>query len=229
MATLFVPLVAGSGVAPASAASDVQGQRVTRRLEQALRDVIRSQNGTPVALHIVPSSRAGEGWFSTISMSGGPTRLRNLYASEFQLFSQNVQVDVPTLFNQGKVRTTSAQTRLRVVISEDDLTKMLARGKSTSGMGLRVRYVGDKMRISGNLNYTFLNGPVVGLAKLRQGNGHNVYLDILSLQLRGVEVPGFLRGQLENRINPVINYSSLPFNPPFRYMRISGNKAILST
>jgi len=85
------------------------------------------------------------------------------------------------------------------------------------------------MRIRGHLNYAFLSGPITGEARLRKTNDHNVYLDILSMQLRGVEVPGFVKDQLSNRINPVINYSTLPFNPPFRHLRVVGNKAILST
>lgn len=229
---LLVPLalVSTQAYAPATPATvDAQGQRITRRVEQLLRGVIKTQNGTPIALKITPDARSSQGFFPHISISGGATQLKNLFASEFQLDAQNVQVDVPALTSIGKVRTTSSQTRLRVVITENDLTKMLARGKNTSGMGLRVKYVGDKMRITGNLNFAFLNGPIIGLAKLRQTSGHNVYLDILSLQLRGVEAPGFIKNQLSNRINPIVNYSTLPFNPPFRHLRVSGNKAILST
>lgn len=214
---------------PAQPARADQGQRITRRVAQVLRGVIRNQNGTPIALRITSNARSARGFFPHISMSGGATRLKNLYASEFQLDAQNVQIDVPALNNLGKVRTQYAQTRLRVVISENDLTKTLSQGKSTRDMGLRVKYIGDRMRITGHLNYAFLNGPISGVAKLRQTADHNVYLDILSLQLRGVEAPGFIKNQLSNRINPIINYSTLPFNPPFRSLRVVGNKAILST
>lgn len=232
VATFFVPLALCPGQAPASAAPatvDATGQRVTHRVDQLLRGVLKTQNGTPIALKITPDARSSQGFFPHITISGGATRLKNLFVSEFQLDAQNVQVDVPALTSVGKVRTVRSQTRLRVVITEDDLTKTLSRGKNTRGMGLRVKYVGDKMRITGNLNYAFLNGPISGLAKLRQTSDHNVYLDILSLQLRGVEAPGFIKNQLSNRINPIVNYSTLPFNPPFRHLHVVGNKAILST
>ncbi len=232
VAALLAPFALSLTSAPAPAAPalvDARGQKITQRVEQLLRGVIKSQSGTPIALKITPDARSSQGFFPHITISGGATQLKSLFASEFQLDAQNVQVDVPALTSIGKVRTTRSQTRLRVVITEDDLTKMLARGKNTRGMGLRVEYVGDKMRITGNLNFTFLNGPIVGMAKLRQMGDHNVYLDILSLQLRGVEAPGFIKNQLSNRINPIVNYSNLPFNPPFRHLRVSGNKAILST
>ncbi len=208
---------------------NARGQKVTRRVEQLLRTTIRHQNGAPIALKLTPTARADQGFFSDVRISGGAVKLKSLFVSEFQLHARNVQVDVPSLWNLGKVRTKSAQTSLRVVISENDLTRMLAEGKNTKDMNLKVKYVGDKMQITGVLNYRFLNGPVSGTAKLRQTSDHNVFLDILSLQLRGVEVPGFVKNQLSNRINPVVNYANLPFNPPFRSVRVVGNKAILST
>ena len=214
--------------APA-AKPDAAGQRVSNRVGQLLRGVIKNQNGTPISLRLTPTARASQGYFSDVRISGGATRIKSLFVSEFQLHARDVQVDVPALWSEGKVKTLQSQTRLRVVITEQDLTRMLASGKSTKDMKLKVKYLGDKMQISGRLNYTFLNGPVTGIAKLRQTSGHNVYLDILSLKLRGVEAPGFLKNQLSSRINPVIRYANVPFNPPFRFLRVVGNKAILST
>lgn len=211
------------------AKTDVQGQKVVRRVAQVLRSTIETQDGTPLSVQLTPTSNAAQGYFSDVKISGGATKLKSLFVSEFQLHSQNVQVDVPFLWSDGKVRTKKAQTQMRVVITEQDLTRMLAGSKSTKDMGLKVKYVGDKMSITGNLNYRFLNGPVSGLGKLRQTSDHNVYLDILSLQLRGVEVPGFIKSQLSSHINPVIKYASVPFSPPFRTLRVVGNKAILST
>ncbi len=214
--------------APASKPT-AQGQKVVNRVEQLLRGVIKNQDGTPLNVHLTPASNVAQGYFSDIRISGGATKLKSLFVSEFQLHAENVQVDVPALWSVGKVKTRRSQTQLRVVISENDLTRMLANSKSTKDMGIKVKYVGDKMSITGTLNYPFLNGPISGLGKLRQTNDHNVYLDILSLQLRGVEAPGFIINQLSSRINPVIKYANVPFNPPFRTLRVVGNKAILST
>lgn len=211
------------------AKTDAQGQKVTRRVTQLLRSTIQNQDGTPLSIQLSPTSKASQGYFSDVRISGGAIKLKSLFVSEFQLHSRNVQVDVPTLWSEGKVRTKKAQTQMRVVITEQDLTRMLASSKNTKDMGLKVKYVGDKMSITGNLNYRFLNGPVSGMAKLRQTSDHNVYLDILSLQLRGVEAPGFIKNQLSSRINPVIRYANVPFSPPFRTLRVVGNKAILST
>ena len=215
--------------APAAPALDAQGRRVTSQVQSMLRNLVKNPNGGGVNISVVPNARASEGYFDRISIKGAPLKFKKLYVSEFALDARNVKINVPDLYNVRKIRTSRSTTTLRAVISEDDLTKMLASSKSTQSMGLRVKYVGDRMRVTGNLNYGLVNGPVTGVAKLRQGANHKVYLDILSLKLRGVEAPGFVKDQFSNRINPVIDYQDLPFNPPFRTLKVVGNKAYLST
>jgi hypothetical protein len=96
-------------------------------------------------------------------------------------------------------------------------------------MNLKVKFLGDKLGVSGNLNYMLLNGPVTGVGKLRMAPGHKVFLDILSLKLRGVEVPAFVKNQFSGRLNPLIDTSDLPFNPPFKGVTVIGKKAVLTT
>ena len=228
-ATLIGAALTFPSSAPAAPVLDARDKQVTAQVESILRSLVKNPNGGGVNISVVPNARASEGYFDRISIKGAPLRFKKLYVSEFALDARNVKVDVPSLSSVRKIRTSRSTTTLRAVISEDDLTKMLASSKSTKSMGLKVKYVGDKMRVTGNLNYGLVSGPVSGVAKLRQGGDHKVYLDILSLKLRGVESPGFVKNQFSNRINPVIDYQDLPFNPPFKSLKIVGNKAYLST
>ena len=215
--------------APAAPVLDANDRKVTSQVESILRNLIKNPNGGAVNISVVPNARASEGYFDRIVVKGAPLKIKKLYVSEFALDARNVKVNVPDLYNVKKIRTSSSTTAFRAVISENDLTKMLASSKGTRAMGLKVKYVGDRMRVTGNLNYGLVSGPVSGVAKLRQGANHKVYLDILSLKLRGVEAPGFVKNQFSNRINPVIDYQDLPFSPPFKTLKIVGNKAYLST
>lgn len=214
--------------APAAPALDAKDKQVTAQVAAILRQMVKNPKGG-VNISVVPNARASEGYFDRISVKGAPVQVKKLYVSEFSLDARNVKVDVAALSSVKKIRTSRSTTSLRAVISENDLTKMLASGKHTKSMGLKVKYVGDKMNVSGNLNYGLVSGPVTGVAKLRQGANHKVYLDILSLKLRGVEAPAFVKNQFSNRINPVIDYEDLPFNPPFKTLKVVGNKAYLST
>lgn len=208
---------------------DAADQRVVNRVESVLKSTIKNPNGGPVSIKLVPTARASEGFFSSVTISGKPVKLKKLFVSEAYLSAKNVRVQLSALWDKGKIRTTKSQTSMRVVISEDDLTKTLSQGRHTRDMKLKVKFEGDKMRVTGNLNYALLNGPVVGTARLRQTADRKVFLDILSLQLRGVEVPAFVKNQFSSHINPVIDYEDVPFNPPFKTLKIVGNKAYLST
>lgn len=225
-------MVIGGQSAPLVAAPvlDAQDQRVIDRLSWLLNKRVKRPDGSKINLSIVPTSRASEGYFSQIKMSGAPAQLKKRFrVSEFALDARNVRLDVASLWNGNRVKTYQATTRLRAVISENDLTTNLAKGGGTRDMGLKVRFLGDKIGVTGNLNYALINGPVNGVGKLRLAPGHKVYLDILSLKLRGVEVPGFIKNQFSNHINPIISYEDLPFNPPFKSVKMVGNKAVLST
>lgn len=207
---------------------DAQDKRVVAKLESVLRERVESPDGK-LKLVIVPTARASEGVFSSIHIEGAPAKLRKLRVTSFVLDAKNVKLDVAHLFRESKVRTISSATTLKAVISEDDLTQMLAQGRRTKEMGLKVKYEGDKMRVTGTLNFPLLNGPIEGIGQLRLAGGHKVNLDILSLKLRGVETPQFVKDQFESRINPVIDYQDLPFSPPFRGVQVKGNKATIHT
>lgn len=228
-ATILGASLLSSVPAQTAPALDAADQKVTAQVNSILKNLVKSPSGAPVLIQVTPNARASQGYFDRIVIKGAPLQFKKLYVSEFALDARNVKVDVSALSSVKKIRTSASTTTLRAVISDDDLTKMLSRSKSTRDMNLRVKYVGDKMNVSGNLNYPLVNGPVTGVAKLRQSADHKVYLDILSLKLRGIEAPGFIKNQLYNRINPVIDYQDLPFNPIFKSLKVVSNKAYLST
>lgn len=228
---LFLHGDASSRIMPAQAAPvlDAQDLKVVNRLNWLLNRHVKKPNGSKINISITPTARASEGYFSQILMSGSPAQLKKKFrVSQLNLDARNVHLDVASLWNGNRVKTFQSQTKLRAVISEDDLTSNLATG-STRSMGLKIKFLGDRIGVTGNLNYALINGPIDGVGRLRMAPGHKVFLDILSLKLRGVEVPGFIKNQFSNHINPVIAYEDLPFNPPFKGVKMIGNKAVLST
>lgn len=209
---------------------DAQDQRATKQLESVLRRRVKSLSG-PLQLKIVPTSRSDAGQFAEIYLAARPAQIKKLRFSELTLRSVNARVDVPLLFSERKLGTLASpamRTSLRAVVTESDLTNLLAQGKRTKEMNLRVRYIGQTMRVTGNLNFGFLRGPVVGLGKMRLAPNKSVYLDILSMKLNGAEVPTFAKQRFSQQINPVITYEDLPFAPKFRSLKVVGNRAIIT-
>jgi hypothetical protein len=222
--------MACGSLAPAAPVLDAADKRVVDRLTVLLKQRVKKPNGENINLLIVPTARASEGYFSHIRMSGSPAQLKKkLRVSEFSLDARNVRVKVPLLWSDDRVRTFSSQTTLRAVITEDDLTHLLSRGKRTKDMGLKIKFLGDRVAVTGNINYMLVNGPISGIAKMKMMPGHKINLQILSMKLRGVEVPQMIKNQFENHINPMIDYEDLPFNPPFKSVKVVGKKAYIST
>ena len=207
---------------------DAADQRVTNALTRVLRARVTSPGGMKIT--IKPTARASEGYFAQVAMAGKPTRIKKLQLSELTLDARNVRINVPALLRSNDIETLQAATTFRAVVSESDLTRVMAQGKATQDMKLRVKYLPDgRMKVTGQLNYTLVNGPVQGIGRLVLKPGSKVNLEIQSLQLRGHEVPQFIKDQLSSRINPVIDYADVPFKPRFRSLKVVGTQAILSS
>ena len=218
----------GFGATVAAPKLDAQDQRITAALKEVLRQRVSSPGGK-LNLVVKPTARAAQGEFAEVFIAGRPAQIRRLRISELSLRARNVKIDVPYLLSEKKVRTLSAKTTLRAIVTESDITRLLAGGKHTKGLGLRVKYLGgNTMQVTGNLNWKLINGPIKGTAKLRLLPNYKVNLDILSLQLRGQEVPQFVKNQFSEKINPIIDYEDMPFRPRFRGIQVSGTRAILT-
>jgi LmeA-like phospholipid-binding len=211
-------------------ARQFKAQQVIAELTSFLRRKVTSSNGS-LQLQVKPGDHADLGRFSEISLSGRSVQVKKkLQVSEFTMRARNVQILVPYLLRSDdkELHTVRATTTLRAVITENDLTASLARGKSTGSMGLRVKYLGDRIRVTGNWQLGLLNGPLAGVGKLRLAPDHKVYFDIISLKLNGAEVPAFLKTRFSQSINPLIDSDDLPFMPHFRSLTIQGTRAILT-
>lgn len=202
------------------------GHYVTNVLRNVIKDKVSSP-GSGLNLVIKPTAKAEQGYYQQIVISGHPVQVKKLRVTELNLRAENVRVDVPFLLRERKVNTLAATTALRAVVTEDDLTNMLAQGKATSSMGMRVKYVGNRIKVTGNWHMGLFNGPISALGTLKLAPGHKVNAQIDSLKLNGSEVPQWMKTKFMEKINPVIDYTDVPFQPRFKGLKIVGNKAIL--
>ncbi|HEX8832849.1 MAG TPA: DUF2993 domain-containing protein [Abditibacteriaceae bacterium] len=214
----------------AAAKSTPQSKRakqVTDALYRHLKGRFSSPGGK-MHLTIKPGSRADLGHFSLISVGGKPAKVRKLRISEVAMKASNVRINVSELLRNNELVTLQSNTKLRAVVSENDLTTLLSQGKHTKDMGLRVRYVGDRMHVTGNFRLGWFSGPISGVGKLRLGADNKVFFDILSLKLNGAEAPQPVKNKFSEKINPVIDYNDIPFRPRFKSLKFKGPFAILT-
>ncbi len=226
------PLAAAPAKSAPAAGLDAQDQRITSAVTQSLRNRVTSPTGK-LQLSVHPTARSSEGYFSEIHLAGRPAQIKKLRLEELVMHARNVRIDVPYLLQTGKLRTLAAKTSLRAVITEDALTNVLAAGRHTKSMGLKVKYLkhatwGDVIQVTGNWNLgRFLNGPISGMGKLKVTPDYKVHMDILSLKLNGREVPAFVKNKFMEKMNPILDYEDLPFRPRFKAVKVQGSKATL--
>lgn len=224
-------LAVGLATAQSAPALTEADKKVTQELEKVLRNRYSSPNKS-LQLVVRPTNRSRSGYFSEIIIKGKPVQIKRLRVSEFSLHARDVQVILDSL-KRNKVYTSQAKTKFRAVVSEDDLTHMFAQGKHTRAMGLKARYLkdakhGDVLQVSGNWKWSWFNGPVTGVGKLRVTKNNQVFADIISLRLNGAEVPGFVKNKFSESLNPVLDYNDVPFQPRFHSLKVQGTRAILT-
>jgi hypothetical protein len=206
-----------------------RAQEVTAMLNKFLRKRITSPGGK-LQLTVRPAPRADLGYFSEVYIAARPAKVKKLMISDFAMRARNVKLSVAALMNteDREILTTHSQTTLRAVVTEQNLQSMLARGRHTANMGLKVNFLRDRIYIAGNANWGMLKGPVAGTGKLRLGADRKVYFDILSMKMNGIEAPQMIKNNFSSRINPLIDTDDLPFQPRFKSIQFVGDSAILT-
>ena len=207
-------------------AASQSGARVTQALENYLRKRITSPGGK-LELKITPSKKADQGYFTEVLIVARPARIKKRQFSLLRLRATNLHIDPNALLEDNDLDTLSSTTTLYAEVTSQELTKALASGKESSVMNLKVNFKGDSIQVSGNYNWGMFSGPFTATGKLRLASGHQIVADIQSLQINGFEAPAFIKSKFSERVNPLIDYTDLPFKPPFRKLVIQGNKAIV--
>lgn len=214
--------------APLTAAQKAKGQQITRELTAVLRQKVKTYHGGQFQLKIVPAQRADMGYFSEVYIYAKPARIKDLKFSELTMRARNVRISPTALSRDESIVTLASQTTMRAVITQDEVTEVLSKGRDSADKQLKVSFVGGKIKVTGKWAMSWFSGPMEAVGQLRLGASHTVLADIQSLKLNGKEVPPGLKNKFSEKINPLVDYTDLPFRPPFKVMRFSGNKAIIT-
>lgn len=210
-----------------TAAQKAKGQKMTKALTALLQKRIKSP-GSKLQLKVVPGARADQGYFTEIYIHAKPARIKDLNFSELTLRARNVRISPTGLLNDNKLRTLSSTTTMRAIVTEAQVTEALSKGQESADKGMKVKFEKNKVHVTGRWKWSWFSGPMDAIGKLRLGSGHTVVADIESLKLNGKQVPAAMKKKFSERVNPLIDYTELPFRPPFKALRFSGNKAIIT-
>jgi len=217
-----------TGVLPSPGFAAPSAQQVSDALKKALKKSISSPGGNMV-IKITPSKKTAQGYFAEVYVAARPAKIKKRKFSEFLMRAKNVRIDVARLMSKGRIKTLSSKTTLRAVVTEAELTQALAKGQDSSDKGLKVKFAGNgNVRVTGKWKWSWFSGPMDAVGKVKLGPNYTVVADIATLKLNGKTVPANVKKKFQEKINPLLDYEDLPFRPPFKTLKFSGSKAVIT-
>jgi len=227
-ATLF--LLSQGGRALGKSTADL----VLGRLEAKIRTGFTNpENPKSAEIKIIPydnTALAGEGRLKAVVIRSAPAMIKKVPAEEIDMRADDVRIDVKKLLKDDDIVTIStARTRLNAIISESNLDSLFARGRSTKDMKLKTKFDGGKVTISGTWKLFMFKGPIRTVGKLAVTADNNLNYELESLKLNHAEAPASLKKQFMQRLNPVVEFSDMPFKPKVQSIAFKGSKVYVST
>lgn len=211
-----------------------QGEQVIANLGGKLRwRFTNPQDPKGAEVKIIPyedPKNSAKGRFKTIILRSTPAAIKKMPVESIDMRADDVTIDVTRLFKNDEIATVKcAKTRLEAVVSEDNLNTLFARGKSTKDMHLKASFVDGKVRITGQWKLFMFKGPIETVGKLALTKDNNLNFDMESLKMNNAEAPDSVKKQFMSRINPVVEFSDLPFQPKVSTITFRGHKVHVST
>ena len=140
------------------------------------------------------------------------------------------KVDVEKLMKENDLEFVSAKSQsIHAVATPEDFSFMLAKGKDTKHMKLRVKFGDNKIHVTGNWKLYVFQGPMDLVGKFRLRNSEQVDLIVDSLKINDRSAPPSVIRQFEEKLNPLMDTSDFPFRPKLRTVKIEGQHLILSS
>lgn len=220
----------GAAVGVEAAVSPTQ---VVEALEKSLRKFIVNPSASgAVTIKILPQSTAAttKGRFKEVEIRSEPAKIKGkIPLEEINLTARDVVVEVDRLLKEGDIATTSVgDTTLRAVFSEEGLTSMLSRGKSTRDMNMKVKFLDSKVHVTGNWKLWVFKGPFETTGALWAQNKRYLNIKLETLKINRREAIPAMKTKFEETVNPLVDFEDLPFKPKVKSLRFQDNLCIVS-
>ena len=208
------------GASTSATAFQVTAEGVRNRISQRIRSKYEAQN---LQIKVVPFESdywTQRGRFKSIVISADKlTRkhisIRNTYTKVF-----DVTLDIGKLYEEGAIRTTSRKnTVLTARIYKDDLNKLLAKKKSAI-QNLQVAFENNQLVVMGKYRF----GAKVRLVGVLKVEKHR-YVNFVptAASVNRIPLPAGPLRQVLSKINPLIDFQSLPLSPEVDKLEVHTN------
>lgn len=220
--------------APVLLWAQYESSQILSALQKHLKErVVNPEKGKEPSFKIIPVSNekeAAQGHLSLVTLECSPVEIKKKLTMEtLRIHAEDVVIDSEKLMKTDDLIVKSSKhVSLSASITANQFTSFLARGKHTKDMNIKVKYVNEKLHISGNWKLLFFSGPLTTVGRLVVAKKDEIHFKVDSLQLNGIGAPRSLINKFEQSINPVVESNDLPLSPPISTVKFKGDALLIS-
>ncbi len=206
------------------------GSQILSALQKHLKErVVNPEKGKEPLFRIVEKD-AAHGHFSLVTLECNPVEIKKKLTMEtLRIHAEDVVIDPEKLMKTDDLIVKSSKhVSLSASITAAQFTSFLSKGKHTKDMNIKVKYVNEKLHISGNWKLLFFSGPLTTVGRLVVAKKDEIHFKVDSLQLNGINAPRSLINKFEQSINPVVESNDLPLSPPISTVKFKGDALVIS-
>lgn len=183
-----------------------QGPELERRIEASFRRLLGQPKHLRVELESASVVRRLGGSFDRIRVSFEDGMLDELKVAEATLLAEDVQFDLPSLFDGSEYRPRRVgSTRIDLRITEEDLNQIIQSKRSQVGVQNPEFSLEDgRIRFRGRIKLFFFQNQVDLAGGLKVRDGLELDFTPASVAVSQVRLPGFLVSSLSRRFNPIL-------------------------
>lgn len=204
--------------------------QVLSALQKHLKErIVNPEKGKEPSFKIVEKD-AAQGHFSLVTLECSPVEIKKKLTMEtLRIHAEDVVIDTEQLIKTDDLIVKSSKhLSLSASITADQFTSFLAKGKHTKNMNIKVKYVNEKLHISGNWKLAFFSGPLTTVGRLVVAKKDEIHFKVDSLKLSGINAPRSLINKFEKSINPVVESKDLPLSPPINTIKFKGDVLVIA-
>jgi hypothetical protein len=183
------------------------------RLDGLIRQTFHAA-AKPLKIEIKTARQTVEGYFSSVSIDGAPVKVGQIEIASIWLRAKNLRLDVSAL-KAGTVQVLSGQVNARVVISEGNMTSLLAKQPQTAGMNLKAHILSNGVEIAGRSTTGLLRGDVRLFGVILPKPGA-IAFQVNAFTVNGSPVSALLKAIAQAQVNAALKVEDIPFKPLFK-------------
>jgi hypothetical protein len=215
-----------AGTSP-PATGPVRPERVVAALEKYIKTKFEEPRNLKIKLALFDDpQRLQRGHFREVAITTDSALFDGIAMEDLLLSAKDVMIDLPALFSRNHLETTQREHGIiRATVTEAHLNKAFQSVKMPIH-DFQMSFVENGVVATGT--YKFIVGNRLQMHATLEPKPDGIWFLCQRASVNGLALPSGQVRALLNKMNPIIDFTKLPFSPKVRKIAIDGEKKVLS-